>query len=67
MDAAQIVDGELITSLEDGRILKLPAERIRRLLAVMSDLLEAAHRTVDGALRAARRRGAPPCSTSRTC
>ncbi len=50
MDAAQIVDGELITSLEDGRILKLPAERIRRLLAVMSDLLEAARRTADGTL-----------------
>jgi hypothetical protein len=28
IDAAQIVDGELITSLDDGRILKLPAERI---------------------------------------
>jgi hypothetical protein len=28
IDAAQIVGGELITSLEDGRILKLPAERI---------------------------------------
>ena len=26
--AARIVDGELITSLDDGRILKLPAERI---------------------------------------
>ena len=50
IDAAQIVDGELITSLEDGRILKLPAERIRRLLAVMSDLLEAARRTADGIL-----------------
>ncbi len=50
IDAAQIVDGQLITSLEDGRILKLPAERIRRLLAVMSDLLEAAHRTAEGAL-----------------
>jgi ERCC4-related helicase len=49
-DAAQIVDGELITSLDDGRILKLPAERIRRLLAVMTDLIEAARRTGDGAL-----------------
>ena len=46
----QIVDGELITSLEDGRILKLPAERIRRLLAVMADLIEAAGRTGDGRL-----------------
>ena len=50
IDAAQIVDGFVVTSLEDGRILKLPAERIRRLLAVMSDLLEAAHRTAEGAL-----------------
>ena len=50
MDTAQIVDGELITSLEDGRLLKLPAERISRLLAVMSDLLEAAHRTAEGKL-----------------
>ena len=50
MDAAQIVDGELVTSLEDGRLLKLPAERISRLLAVMSDLLDAAHRTAEGKL-----------------
>ena len=50
IDAAQIVDGELITSLDDGRILKLPAERIRRLLTVMADLLEAARRTADGIL-----------------
>ncbi len=45
MDAAQIEDGELITSLDDGRILKLPAERVRRLLTVMEDLLESARRT----------------------
>ena len=50
IDAAQIIDGELITSLDDGRILKLPAERIRRLLAVMTDLIEAARRTADGGL-----------------
>jgi superfamily II DNA or RNA helicase len=50
MEAAQIVDGELITSLDDGRILKLPAERIGRLLGVMSDLLDAARRTADGVL-----------------
>ncbi|MFN0186352.1 MAG: SNF2-related protein, partial [Aquabacterium sp.] len=50
MEAALIVDGEVITGLDDGRILKLPAERIRRLLAVMSDLLEAAKRTADGGL-----------------
>ncbi len=50
MTAAQVVDGELITSLEDGRILKLPAERISRLLTVMADLIDAAHRTADGGL-----------------
>ena len=50
IEAATIIDGEIITSLDDGRILKLPAERIRRLLAVMSDLLEAAQRTADGGL-----------------
>jgi len=48
--AAQIVDGELVTSLEDGRILKLPAERIERLLAVVDDLIEAARRTTRDAL-----------------
>ena len=50
IDAAKIIDGELITSLEDGRILKLPAERIRRLLAVMGDLIDAARRTGEGRL-----------------
>ena len=44
IDAAQIVDGVLITSLEDGRVLKLPADRMRRLLAIMADLVEAAAR-----------------------
>ena len=50
IDAAQVIDGELITSLDDGRILKLPADRIRRLLAVMSDLIDAANRSNDGSL-----------------
>jgi hypothetical protein len=45
--AARIVDGELITSLDDGRILKLPVERITTLLAVIDDLIEAACR-IDG-------------------
>ncbi len=48
--AARIVDGELITSLDDGRILKLPAERMARLLAVMDDLIEAARRSTGDAL-----------------
>ncbi len=46
MEAARIIDGEVVTSLEDGRILKLPAERVGRLLAVMDDLVEAAGRSV---------------------
>ena len=44
--AARITDGELVTSLDDGRILKLPADRIGRLLAVIDDLIEAAGRTI---------------------
>ena len=47
VDAAQIVEGEIITSLDDGRVVKLPAERIKRLLAVMGDLIEAAGRTAE--------------------
>jgi superfamily II DNA or RNA helicase len=50
IDAAQIVGDELITSMDDGRVLKLPADRIRRLLAVMGDLIEAAGRTAEKAL-----------------
>ena len=50
MNAAQVVDGELITSLGDGRIVKLPAERIRLLLTVMGDLIEAAGRLTGDAL-----------------
>jgi superfamily II DNA or RNA helicase len=46
MAAARVIDGEVVTSLEDGRILKLPAERIARLLAVMDDLVESAGRSV---------------------
>jgi superfamily II DNA or RNA helicase len=42
MESAQIVGEDLITTLEDGRIVKLPAERIRRMLAIMGDLIDAA-------------------------
>jgi superfamily II DNA or RNA helicase len=45
MAAARIVDGEVVTSLDDGRILKLPADRVARLLAVIDDLIESASRT----------------------
>jgi superfamily II DNA or RNA helicase len=44
MDGARIIGGELITSLDDGRILKLPADRIGRLLDVLEDMAEAASR-----------------------
>jgi superfamily II DNA or RNA helicase len=48
--AARVIDGELITSLDDGRIVRLPAERIARLLAVMDELIEAARRTGEHSL-----------------
>jgi len=47
METAQIIDGEVITSLDDGRIIRLPAERIGRLLGIMSDLIEASRRDDD--------------------
>jgi superfamily II DNA or RNA helicase len=50
IESAQIIGDELITSLDDGRVLKLPAERIRRLLSVMGDLIEAAGQPGDPAL-----------------
>jgi superfamily II DNA or RNA helicase len=43
--SARVIDGEVVTSLDDGRILKLPAERIARLLAVIEDMIEASSRT----------------------
>ncbi len=42
METAQVVGEHVITTLEDGRVVKLPAERIRRMLAIMGDLIEAA-------------------------
>ncbi len=50
IDNAQIVGDDLITSLADGRVVKLPAERIRRLLSIMGDLIEAAGRTGDATI-----------------
>jgi superfamily II DNA or RNA helicase len=50
MAAARVVNGELVTSMADGRILKLPADRIARLLGVIDDLFEATHRTANGIL-----------------
>lgn len=45
IDGADIIDGLLVTSLEDGRILHLPVDRIRRLLSVIEDLIGAAGRS----------------------
>jgi hypothetical protein len=45
MESARILNGEVVTSLDDGRILRLPAERIARLLAVIEDMIEASSRT----------------------
>ncbi|MDR3438806.1 MAG: DEAD/DEAH box helicase [Telmatospirillum sp.] len=42
VEAGEVVDGQLITSLADGRSLKLPADRIARLLATLGDLIDAA-------------------------
>jgi superfamily II DNA or RNA helicase len=50
MASARVVDGELITSLDDGRILKLPADRIARMLAVIDDMWERASRTTGDTL-----------------
>jgi superfamily II DNA or RNA helicase len=49
-EAATIVGDELVTSLDDGRVVKLPAEKMRRLLAVMTDLIESSQRMADGAI-----------------
>ncbi len=50
MAAARVLDGEVVTGMDDGRILKLPADRIARLLAVVEDLLEAGNRTTSETL-----------------
>ena len=50
MATARIVGGELITSLDDGRILKLPAERVSRLLDVLEDMAAAAGRMAGNAM-----------------
>ena len=50
MAAARVVDGELITSLEDGRIVRLPADRMARLLNIMADLVASEHRLTEDTL-----------------
>ena len=47
METAQIVGEDLITTLDDGRVVKLPADRIRRMLNIMGDLIEAAETRED--------------------
>jgi superfamily II DNA or RNA helicase len=39
--AARVVDGEIVTSLDDGRVARLPADRIGRILAIIGALAEA--------------------------
>ena len=50
METAQVIDGFVITSLDDGRVIRLPVERIAPLLSVMADLVEAASTTEDDTL-----------------
>ena len=50
METARVVDEQVVTVLPDGRIVRLPAERIGRLLSIMGDLIETAQRTASGAL-----------------
>ena len=50
LDAIPQVDGKIHTVLDDGRVLALPVERIARMLATMSDLIEASRRTPSGNL-----------------
>ena len=50
METAQVIDGFIITSLDDGRVIRLPADRIAPLLSVMSDLVESASTTEDDTL-----------------
>ena len=49
-EAMRQMGDELVTSLEDGRVVRLPAERVRRLMAVVGDLVEAAANRTDTAL-----------------
>ena len=50
MDAARVIGQDVVTSLEDGRVVRLPAEKVRQLLAVVSDLMGASKRISAGAL-----------------
>ncbi len=49
-EAMRTMGDELVTSLEDGRVVRLPADRVRKLLAVVGDLVEAAANRTDSAL-----------------
>ncbi|GGF41645.1 hypothetical protein GCM10011611_55110 [Aliidongia dinghuensis] len=50
LETMPTVDGKVRVQLDDGRMLALPVERIARMLATMSDLIEAARRTGAGTL-----------------
>jgi superfamily II DNA or RNA helicase len=49
-EAMRTLGDELVTSLEDGKVVRLPADRVRRLMAVVGDLMEAAANRTDSAL-----------------
>ncbi len=50
METAQVIDGFVITSLDDGRVIRLPVARIAPLLSVMADLVDAATTTEEDTL-----------------
>jgi superfamily II DNA or RNA helicase len=50
METAQVIDDFIITSLDDGRVIRLPVARIAPLLSVMADLVEAASTTEEDTL-----------------
>jgi superfamily II DNA or RNA helicase len=50
MDAARVVDGKVLTVLEDGRALALPADRVAQLMSVLEGMLDNG-RPADGKLR----------------
>jgi hypothetical protein len=50
METARIVDDQVLVSLDDGRLLRLPAERTAHLLAVVDELVETARRRTEETL-----------------
>ncbi len=50
IEAARLIGDDVVTSLEDGRVVRLPAAKVRQLLAVVGDLVGTAKRISAGAL-----------------